>query len=268
MSSNIHVGIAVSCLVLISAFEQEERSITYSPHVVFFSTILGYHFIRVFENCECNLKEALNYLTKEPLSVLIVGILAFSGTCFFGFMIGIKSLLILIPATFITFWYAIPLFKYKGERVSLRNYPTVKIFSIAFVWAIVSVLFPLQNYLLETEVWIVFIQRFLLIMSLVIPFDIRDIRIDAPNLKTLPQQIGIVNAKRMGFLFLILFMGLSFLRYNFEIKHILSDLFVFVLSLGFLYKTKNEQSTYYASFWVESVPIIWFGFLWAYQFIL
>ncbi len=255
--SNIHVGIAAACFAMVSVYNNSGQFMMDSPYYIFFSTVLAYQFIRIFESCECAFKEVFGYLKKQPKEDLFVGISAFLGSVFFGFKIGLNGLWILFPAAFLTFWYAIPVFKYKGERISLRNYPTAKMLSIALVWAMVTVLFPLQDYLLETSVWIEFVQRFFLIMALAIPFDIRDLYTDGSHLKTLPQQMGIVKAKRVGSQFLVLFFMLSFLKFPIDAKTIFIELLIFIISLLMLAKTKSLQSKYYTSFWVEGLPILW-----------
>lgn len=250
------------CLVFVSTSNIQGSFVSYSPYFVFFSTVLAYHFIRVFENCECTSEAILPYLRKQPKDVLIVGVLALLGTLYFGFLIGIHKLWIILPAIFITFWYAIPLFNYKGKRISLRNYPTVKMLSIAFVWAMVTVLFPLQESVSSSQVWLEFIQRFFLILALVIPFDIRDLKQDVTHLQTLPQKIGIFKSKLVGIQYVAMFFVLGFFKLPLTNKStLIPELLIAILSLFFLIKSRENQSKYYAAFWVESVPIIWFGLL-------
>jgi len=259
--SNIHVAIATTCLVLVSASNIQGPSLSYSPHFVFFSTLVAYQFIRVFENCECSPNAILSYLKKQPKEMQLVGVLALLGTSYFGFLIGVDKFWIILPAIFITFWYAIPLFNYKGKRISLRNYPTLKILSIALVWALLTVIFPLQESVSSSQVWLEFTQRFFLIMALVIPFDIRDLQQDVTHLQTLPQKIGIFNSKMVGILFLALFLALGFFKLPLTKNTFIPELLIFVLSLIFIVKSKEKQSKYYAAFWVESLPIIWYGLL-------
>jgi len=249
------------CLVFVSTSNIQGSFVSYSPYFVFFSTLLAYHFIRVFENCNYVPKVILSYLRKQPKVVQIVGVLSLLGTLYVVFLVGVHKFWIIIPAIFITFWYAIPLFNYKGKRISLRNYPTLKILSIAFVWALLTVIFPLQESLSNAQVWLEFIQRFFLIMALVIPFDIRDLPQDVTHLQTLPQKIGIFNSKIVGILFLALFFVLGFFKVPLTKNTFIPELLIFVLSLIFIVKSKEKQSKYYAAFWVESVPIIWFGLL-------
>jgi hypothetical protein len=98
-------------------------------------------------------------------------------------------------------------------------------------------------------------------MVLVIPFDIRDLQYDASYLNTLPQRVGITKSIVIGVLFLLVFLFGSFLQISLGQNHLPADLFVFMISLGFLIKSKPNQSKYYASFWVESVPIFWLLFI-------
>ncbi len=266
--SNIHVGIATACLVVISGVNVEGISVSYSPYFVFFSTVFAYHFIRVFENCACHYREVMTYLMKQSKEVLFVGFFSLIGSLFFGVLIGVQNLLIVLPAALLTFWYAIPFFKLKGKRISLRNYPTLKILSIALVWAVLTVLFPLQDAIYNSQVWLEFVQRFFLIMALVIPFDIRDLNHDATHLQTLPQKIGISKAKIVSIGYLVVFIVLGFVKAPLYSTTFYVELLLFIVSLLLLVKTKEKQSKYYASFWVESVPIIWLTLIWLFRTVL
>lgn len=254
---NIHVAVAAACLVLVTQAHFEIEIIEFSPYFIFFSTLLGYQFIRIFNNCKCNIKTIRSNLKKQTPTVLIVSLFSILGSLYFGIKIGISYLWILIPSSIITIWYTIPLFKIKGNHTSLRNYPSIKIFSIALVWSINTVLFPLQDYSSEPQIWLEFLQRFFLIIVLLIPFDIRDIYNDATLLQTLPQKVGVLNAKKIGFLYLILFFVFSFFKQPLSAHLLISELLIVIISLLFLVKATTNQSKYYASFWVESIPIFW-----------
>src|SRR5690606_20153897 len=75
----------------------------------------------------------------------------------------------------------------------------------AFVWAGVTVVLPVipfkngifHNLALE------FLQRFLLVLVLILPFEIRDLRYDLEQLGTLPQRIGVTRTKIFGILLLL-----------------------------------------------------------------
>ena len=257
IESNIHVAIAAACFVLITQLNFDIKHIEFATYFTFFSTVLGYQFIRIFDNCACTTKTLVNALKKQAFSTLLISFISLMGSFYFGLKVGVSYLVILIPSTIITIWYVIPFFRLSGNKTSLRNYPSIKMFSIALVWSINTVLFPLQNQLSEPQVWLEFTQRFSLVIVLIIPFDIRDMHKDTPMLKTLPQKVGVVNTKKIGFLYLILFFVFSFFKQPLFAHLIISELLIVIISLLFLVKASENQTKYYASFWVESVPILW-----------
>jgi hypothetical protein len=256
--TNIHVAFAASSLLAISLLEFGKKYSNDFLFFIFFGTLLAYHFIRVFENCTCQIKNIINYILKQTIDVILVGSIALFGTIYFGYSIGYSHLFILIIPTFITLWYAIPFFKYKEKNISLRNYPRIKIICVALVWAINTVLFPQQDNLLSFQVWIVFIQRFFIIMALIIPFDIRDMQVDSTSLKTLPQLIGIKLSKKVGVFFLIVFLLLSYINNASFNQVFIIELTVSIISFLLIVGGKKNQTKYYTSFWVEAVPIFWF----------
>jgi len=42
-------------------------------------------------------------------------------------------------------------------------------------------------------------------------------------------------------------------------KVLLADIGMMALTAFMLYKSRKDQSTYFSSFWVESLPIFWLG---------
>lgn len=157
---------------------------------------------------------------------------------------------------FCTFFYVVPI---PIMKESLRNIPGIKLFLIAISFAGSTVFFPLvQNGIsIGYNECIVFIQRFLFVVVITIPFDIRDIHCDDITMKTLPQSIGIKSAKIVGLLFGILFFILELFK---ETVVDINMYILFTIALGssiFLFFSKENQSKYYSAFWVESLPIIW-----------
>jgi hypothetical protein len=251
--SNIHVAIATFCLTKITLLEigiSENRTALF----VFFSTLVSYNLIRFLridtiknwfqEWFESN-KNHLYILTGISLLFLI----------YFIFQLRLKALFVLFPFSLVTLFYVFPVKKY-----SLRNIAGLKLFLIAVSWAGITVLFPLvQNYIVPRTVdYITFFQRFLFVVAITIPFDIRDFDYDAKSLQTLPQQIGVKNSKFVGVLFLLLFFFLEFFKSGLFSQNILSILLIMVISSILLLKANSNQSKYYSAFFVESISILWF----------
>ena len=82
-------------------------------------------------------------------------------------------------------------------------------------------------------------------------------QVDAKNLQTIPQQIGIKNTKGLAYFLLFLFLALDFLKENATSKHILATFLIAALISGFTWFANAKRNSYYTSFWVESVPIVW-----------
>jgi hypothetical protein len=101
------------------------------------------------------------------------------------------------------------------------------------------------------------LQRFFLIFPLILIFEIIDLKTDDPHLKTVPQQMGVKNTKILGFVLLIIFCGLGLFNGNFQFLELLLNFVIAIVIAIFLYFSNENCSKYYTSFWVESVPILW-----------
>jgi len=96
----------------------------------------------------------------------------------------------------------------------------------------------------------------LFILVLILPFEIRDMKLDFKNLKTLPQKIGIEKTKKVGFVLLLFSLTMEFLITTSLSNKNIYLLISFILLL-FLMRSSQNQSKFYSSFWVESLPILW-----------
>ena len=90
-----------------------------------------------------------------------------------------------------------------------------------------------------------------------IPFDIYDLNYDSVRLATIPQKIGIRNAKIMGSLLLVMFLLLEFFKDDPSYNRTSVLFIISVLSILALLLSRKNQSKYFSLFWVESIPIIW-----------
>jgi hypothetical protein len=187
---------------------------------------------------------------------MILNIICIIVLIFVSFKFTIKDFISLSPFALATIFYVIPLWS-KGKN--LRNVVSLKLFLIAFSWAGVTVLFPLihEEITFSSNVWITFFQRFLFIVAVTIPFDIRDLNFDLPEIRTLPQIIGINNSKYVGTIALFLFFALEFFKVPKNESAILIISVVSFVSLLFLILSGKNRNRFYCSFWVESLPILW-----------
>src|SRR5690606_36647016 len=111
--------------------------------------------------------------------------------------LSLDTLFLLIVTGIFALSYNIPLLKVGENRFGLRKIPGAKTFIIAAVWSLSCVCIPILELkndgitVLAEEVFILAFKRFLFIITITIPFDIRDLFQDQRyNLKTIPVMLG------------------------------------------------------------------------------
>ena len=163
-----------------------------------------------------------------------------------------------------TLLYTLPFFP---NRKNARNWAGVKIYIVALCWVGVTLFLPIINsgIPLTTDVFLVALQRFILIFVLILIFEIIDLQQDDPHLKTVPQQMGVKRTKIVGSLLLLAFVGLEFLDTNFSYPTLLLKTGVATTVFLFLLFSNEKKSKYYSSFWVESVPKFWWVLLFLFR---
>jgi len=253
--SNIHVAIAVFCLTKLTLLDFDIQE-NISPLFVFFATIVSYNFIR-FYNIEGIYIAMSTWIKSHKRKLIILNLISLIILIELAFQLKFEAYLILIPFAITTFFYSVPFF---FKRKNLRNSASLKLFLIAITWSGITVLFPAKNneILFSSEVWLISLQRFLLIIGTTITFDIRDVYFDKLSIKTLPQVLGIQHAKDIGTIALLIFFMIDFLREIKTVDSVLITLIITVISILFLTLSSGKQNEYYSSFWVESIPILWY----------
>ena len=103
VESNIHVGIAGVSFMIISLYGFSIDEIVNNSLFIFFSVLLSYQFIRVFENCTCTFHSILFFLSKQPIEILIIILISGLGIVYSSSLFKPSQLLILIPAFLLTF---------------------------------------------------------------------------------------------------------------------------------------------------------------------
>jgi len=255
INSSLHVALAVVCLTDITIQEFDVPRNYKLLLFIFLATITGYNFVKY-----AGIAKLYHLsLAKNLRQIQILSFVAFIGLVIFtAFQSGLVLLFSGVLGLF-TLLYALPLF---GNNTNLRGLTGLKIFVIAFVWAGVTVLLPLadQVTLWNWDVVVVFLQRFFLVLALILPFEIRDLQFDITQLGTIPQKFGVKGTKIVGLGLICIFELLEIFKNETTIANTLSLIFVGILLIILIKNSSTTQSKYYASFWVESIPIFWWLF--------
>ena len=258
INSSIHVALAVVSLSWITLLEFEiplDKNVLF---FIFFASVTGYNFIKYFGLAKFHHRRLVNWLKV----IQIFSFCCFIGLCYYGYQLDPKTLIYIFSAAVITLLYAMPLLPkqlFINRKHSLRGIKGLKIYVIAFVWVGVTVFIPLinNNFQINFDVIITAIQRFLFVMVLMFPFEIRDMRFDDLKLSTIPQQIGIKKTKVMGLLLLVGFFFLEYFKYEIHSRNIIILIVITLITLLFLAFAEEKRTKYYSSFWVEGLPILW-----------
>jgi len=252
LNSSIHVALSVFALVRITELYFGLTAIANLNYFIFFATITGYNFVKYAGVAKLHHLS----LTDNLRAIQIFSLICFGFLIYFTFQIPTNTIIYFIPFGILTLLYGLPFLS--GFKKNLRNSAHLKIIIIALVWAGTTVLLPILNSGQEFTLTHVmyFLQRFLIVIVLTLPFDIRDMQFDAISLQTIPQKIGIKKTKRLGLILLVFALVIEFLLSP-QIMAKNSFIIFFFLVLIFLMRSKINQSKYYSSFWVESLPIFW-----------
>ena len=252
VNSSIHVALAVYSLVRITElyFDLPYNENLY--YFIFYATITGYNFIKYAGVAKFYHRS----LTKSMRLIQIFSFLSFCLLVYYGSNLSTTVLIYFIPFAVLTLVYVVPFLG--GFQKNLRRVSYLKIFLVAFVWSGVTTVIPLivGEYQYEVSIILLFVQRMLFILVLILPFEIRDMKLDFKNLKTLPQKIGIEKTKKVGFVLLLFSLTIEFLiTTSFAYRN--SYLVICFILLIFLMRSTQNQSKFYSSLWVESIPIFW-----------
>jgi hypothetical protein len=246
--------VALSCyaLVRMTGFMFEIEAIEAPSFFAFFGTIVAYNFVKY----DALAREQKLQMRNELKAIAGLSFLSFLATIYFFLNLDKTTKISAVVFLFLTLLYTLSFFPNKKNA---RNWAGVKIYIVALCWVGVSLLLPILNagIAIDTTIFLVGIQRFILIFVLVLIFEIIDLKYDDPHLKTVPQQIGVKRTKIVGSSLLVLFILLEFLDANFSIQTLLLKVGIALTTGLFLLFANEKKSKYYSTFWAESIPIFW-----------
>ncbi|MCJ8155044.1 hypothetical protein MKJ01_14850 [Chryseobacterium sp. SSA4.19] len=135
--------------------------------------------------------------------------------------------------------------------VYIRKIPLLKVFYVGLVWALMNCWLTLPEFSIP-----IFLISFFFITALVLPFDIRDMKVD--TVKTFPTMIGVQNTKYIAYMLVFISTVLTgfYLSPTGSIAFYLSAIITFLL----IYFSENERSDAYFSFGVETCSALPFLF--------
>ncbi|GAK76055.1 hypothetical protein JCM19296_1652 [Nonlabens ulvanivorans] len=269
--SSLHVAICFVALAIVYN-NVYELYVPFGYYIFLFcSAIAGYNLIKYGFLW---LKKPLGFNITYKLLSLMATVIALA--VLIKLEISGYALILLMMITAINLLYVLPIWKGHGLRYS----PFFKLFSVSIVWAILIIAIPqflyyetipaahlindyrlsfLPSHYIELHT----LKIFILVIALCIPFEIRDLKYDEEQLKTLPQVLGVQVSKYIGLCLCVLYLLLLYFQ-NFEIEDIqYSEIIMVTITGAAIWFSGKFKSDYYASFFVEAIPLLWLIIFWA-----
>ena len=251
INSSLHVSICVICYIisinLINQIHVNWEHIAF----VFFTTFFSYNFIKFNE---------LITSTNKPVSLLLKSfflkaLISLVISLYLFFNLSSSKQIFVVIISIVTVLYTIPLI----SNYTLRDNPILKIFTVAFCWTMLIVIFPFFGVLDFVNIVYYSLLIFCLVTAQMIPFEIRDMLKDKDLVKTIIHNYGIKYSKNIGYIVLIIALLFTMIKgYLLENLVFKNSILIIILITAILVNfSREKQNKYYSSFIVESVPIYW-----------
>ena len=257
INTNIFVSISAFCLYKVSEllFDFENYQIGL---FIFFSTLFAYNYMRLplfYPKHEAN---KLVWIQNNKRLIYYLLFLSAFFSIILSISIGLKFIQLLWLPIFISLIYPL-LIKHNNKEYGVRNIPFLKIFLISFTWSYVTLLAPALYYDIQIDYFLIssFLQRFLFVIVISIPFDIRDFLSD--SIKTIPNTIGIFNAKIFAWFCLFMIeclLIIDVMNNNITLPFFCGLFFCIELCSLVIYFTNTKRSSFFYSILVESLSIV------------
>ena len=263
MYTNILISFAAALLVFISFKEFSFNSYLEYTLFIFGSTLFTYNIQRLikFRKRKYSSFDARARVLYKKLSIYFSTI-GGGISIYFVFKIPFPVVLTLTLMGFLSLTYILP-FSITKKISGLREVPFLKIYLIAFIWTITTAYIPVSHFSdagLTSSMLFCF-ERFLFILAITIPFDIRDLRYDPPNFKTIPQVFGVNKSKILAIAFLIiciLIVSLQTFDLNVSLVYFTAAASAYIIASIFIWNSRETQNNLYFSGAIDGT-MVFFG---------
>lgn len=246
---NIYVALGAACLVQSTCIQLQynNRLFAYST-LVFFATLFIYNFQRFFYKTLKDSKLSSvrrKWIAENQTLVKLLASIGFVGVGITFFFNDFNIVFYLSPLLVLSLAYFFPFIK-------LRKSPLFKLFTLVIVWTMVTAVVPVllsdTDSFTKNNVLHIF-TRFCFMMAICIPFDLRDLQIDAAeNVSTLPQIMGEKKAKSLAFVFMLIYIILIILEYTTgvtSIKIFIALTISALITLALVLTSSSKRSEYF-----------------------
>ena len=225
IESSLHVALSVVSLAYIS-LKLAHEEISYSLLIfIFSSSLFAYNFVKYYSIFKTE-------KIKNTFHKLIFLITSFSLIISFYIFLQLEIIakIFVFTGAILVLVYTIPI---NYRKNNLRNTNGWKIYVVVLTWVLLTIGVPLSINLMNygTLLFYLLVIQGTYIFVSIIAFDIKDLKIDDPKLKTIPQQLGVIRSKLLGSNLLILLILITLFKFGFNTPFSVSALLCFITLL-------------------------------------
>ncbi len=220
--------------------------------LVFFATLALYNLSMVLSNPgkkPSSLLKRVQWMSKHQHLCSSFTLIGGLSTLCLSFFLSATAQVVLASLALISIAYSLPLLPFRGERVSLRNIPGLKLILIALVWALSTTLLPIVNSpasLSTGTLWLLLAQRILFFMAIAIPFDVRDIYQDSIySLKTIAVALGKQKSQYIAHLSLALSSAIWWHLSTCSISLLMPSIVVWIVAAWCIQTADKQKELFY-----------------------
>tara|TARA_B100000965_G_C19481010_1_gene708523 strand:- start:242 stop:1066 length:825 start_codon:yes stop_codon:yes gene_type:complete len=252
IKSSLHLSICVAALLLITTLRLEQEPDFLILFCSFCASIVVYNFIKYASTLPY-------YFFVKNISIKKIQFLSFVSGFFLLVTIFFLKFQTILTGFFIFLFCVIYVIPVNRTKKNIRNYSRIKLFIVAFCWSSSSVFLPIsdQSSFININTITLFFQRFFFVIIYTLPFEIRDLKYDSIMLKTIPQVYGLKKTKYFSYILIILFLLISLIIKPYNYIFIISDFIIAMVLCYIIHITQINQNKYFASFWIEGIPVFW-----------
>lgn len=255
--SHLHIAI---CALALTIFSQLAVIHTIDPvftSFIFAGTLCQYAIHRLIgilklEENELDGRFAIIHKFKSHISFYAV--LAAAAAAYYFYHISLSQKTLSIIPIILSAAYVLPLLP--GSK-RLRDLPLVKIFLIATCWSFFTLIIPFYGFVdINLLLWLSF-ERFIFILAISIPFDLRDEQIDRK--KKLVTIVTLLGRNKAILLSYILFSISAFVLLYSKVTSLITPYYFFPLVISYIVAillvaniTRDKDDSYYTG-WIDGV---------------
>jgi 4-hydroxybenzoate polyprenyltransferase len=235
---------------------------------VFGATLAQYNLHYLVKTVAVEKSERLAWSQRNKSLHFILLIIGSLLILFSFFSFHLKHFIILICLGGISFLYSFPFLPF-GSKKRIKDYGSLKILTITFLWTLVTVWFPVNSMPFDTGLfWLVFAKRFIFMFVLCLLFDMRDIEIDGKEkINTLAVKLGQKKSYFLAYFSLVLFVAFSVAQYYYlpQSAYLIAMLISALATLMTIELTKKSNSDYVYLAGIDGMMLVQSGLIYLFS---